>query len=199
LSIRKNLTTEEKIRKKIENGDGQGEGSSYRPFIRVGDFGSTGRVHRILAQNGRIQHFFSDLERDYYYHLLEDEHVIEIKEQVPLDRAATMRIANSLGIKHPTDPKTGVPVVMTTDFLVTAISEEKKQTFARSVKFQTDLNKQRVRENQTLEKMYWSEKCVHWGIVTESSFNRVRTNNIRFLMNYYQSEFVKDMLAVRWF
>ena len=193
MSIRKQRTTEAKIRKKIENGDGQGEGSNYRPYIRVGDFGSTGRVHRILSRNGRIQHFFSDLERDYYYHLLEDERVIEIKEQVPMDRTATMSIAESLGIRHPTDPVTGVPVVMTTDFLVTAILDGKKQTFARSVKFYEDLGKRRVQEKQTLEKTYWSNEGVHWAIVTECSFNRTRTDNIRFLMNYYKDEFVKDI------
>lgn len=193
LSIRKNVITEEKIQKKIKNGDGQGEGVNYRPYIRVGDFSSTGRVHRVLSLDGRIQHFFSDLEKDYYYHLLWEDRVIEIKEQYPLDREATTRIAASLGIKHPTDPKTGVPIVMTTDFFITALLGGKKRSIARSIKFQTDLNKKRVQEKQTLEKLYWKEKGIEWGIVTEQSFDRKRSRNIQFLMNYYRDETVEDL------
>jgi thiamine biosynthesis lipoprotein ApbE len=30
----------------------------------------------------------------------------------------TLVISDELGIKHPADPKTGKPIVMTTDFLV---------------------------------------------------------------------------------
>ncbi|MCS1394205.1 TnsA endonuclease N-terminal domain-containing protein [Lysinibacillus boronitolerans] len=36
---------------------------------------------------------------------------------MPLEE--TIVIADELGLKHPTDPKTNQPVVMTTDFLLT--------------------------------------------------------------------------------
>nr|WP_255193827.1 TnsA endonuclease N-terminal domain-containing protein [Brevibacillus laterosporus] len=43
-----------------------------------------------------------------------------MREQFPLlPLEETIVIANELGINHPTDPKTGSPIVMTTDFLLT--------------------------------------------------------------------------------
>ena len=193
MSIRHIKITEKKIEEKLKNGDGKGEGVNYRPFIRVGDFASAGRVHRILSVDGRLQHFFSDLEKDYYYHLIWQDNVLDIKEQYPLDRAITMTIADTLGIKHPTDPMTGVPIVMTTDFVITTMHDGKHETFARSVKYQADLDKPRVHEKQALEKLYWEIKEVNWKIVTENSFTRERSRNIQFLMNYYQDAVVEGL------
>jgi hypothetical protein len=193
LPIRHNRTTEEKNKKKLENGDGQGEGANYRPYIRVGDFGTTGRAHRILSAEGRIHHFFSDLEKDYYYYLTWQDDVLDIKEQYPLERAITMGIADTWGIKHPTDPKTGVPIVMTTDFLITALHDGEKKLFARSVKYQADLEKKRVCEKQTLEKLYWEEKQIDWKIITENSFDRNQSRNIQFLMQYYQDIVIEGL------
>ena len=70
MPIHKNPVTEGRIVKKDANGIGQGHGENYIPYLRVGDFGSKGRMHRILSLDGRIRHFFSDLERDFYYMLL---------------------------------------------------------------------------------------------------------------------------------
>lgn len=193
MSIRHIKITEKKIEEKLKNGDGKGEGVNYRPFIRVGDFASAGRVHRILSVDGRIQHFFSDLEKDYYYHLIWQDNVLDIKEQYPLDRPITLAIADTLGIKHPTDPKTGVPIVMTTDFVITALQDEKEKIFARSVKYRAELDKQRVREKQILEKLYWEQKQINWKIVTEDSFSRERSRNIQFLMNYYQDTVMEGL------
>ena len=45
--------------------------------------------------------------------------VVDIREQFPLTREDTWHIADEKGIKHPTDPKSQIPIVMTTDFLIT--------------------------------------------------------------------------------
>nr|WP_238602194.1 TnsA endonuclease N-terminal domain-containing protein [Lysinibacillus parviboronicapiens] len=61
------------------------------------------------------------MERDYFY-LTEysDFFVVDIREQYPLlPLEETIVIADELGLKHPTDPKTIEPDVMTTDFLLT--------------------------------------------------------------------------------
>lgn len=53
------------------------------------------------------------------------EQVIDIREQfplLPLDK--TLYIAQKLGIKHPTDPKNKLPIIMTTDMLLTIKQEE---------------------------------------------------------------------------
>ncbi|WP_311080106.1 TnsA endonuclease N-terminal domain-containing protein [Paenibacillus polymyxa] len=53
------------------------------------------------------------------------EQVIDIREQfplIPLDK--TLYIAQKLGIKHSTDPKNKLPIIMTTDMLLTVKQEE---------------------------------------------------------------------------
>ena len=97
MPIRHHKTTDKWIEKKKKQGDGQGDGSDYRPWVRVGDFGSRGRMHRIAGVDARIHHFMSDLERDYYYWLLWNDHVVDIKEQYPLSLDETRKIAEELG------------------------------------------------------------------------------------------------------
>lgn len=60
------------------------------------------------------------MERNYFYLTEYSDVVIDLREQFPvLPFEETRLIADELGIKHPTDPKTGEPIVMTTDFLLT--------------------------------------------------------------------------------
>nr|WP_239586128.1 TnsA endonuclease N-terminal domain-containing protein [Brevibacillus laterosporus] len=62
----------------------------------------------------------SDLERNYFYLTEYSNYIVDIREQFPLlPLEETIVIANELGINHPTDLKTGSPIVMTTDFLLT--------------------------------------------------------------------------------
>nr|WP_269843845.1 TnsA endonuclease N-terminal domain-containing protein [Domibacillus epiphyticus] len=49
--------------------------------------------------------------------------MVDIIEQYPLlPVEETIVIADELGLKNPADPRTGEPIVMTTDFLVTVRS-----------------------------------------------------------------------------
>jgi len=51
--------TEEKLNEFIKKGRGQGEGAGYLPWIKVGEFASNGRSHRIRSvKTGRMNHFF---------------------------------------------------------------------------------------------------------------------------------------------
>ena len=193
MPIHKNPVTEGQIVKKDAKGIGRGHGENYVPYLRVGDFGSKGRMHRILSLDGRIHHFFSDLERDFYYMLLWKDNIKEIREQFPLDREITQKIADRAGIRHPADPKTKVKIVMTTDFLATVFDGQAEKDVAYSVKFAKELSGQRTREKQWLEKEYWAYKGVKWHLVTENSFDRVTARNIRFLMDYYQDNIVADI------
>lgn len=64
MSRKKIIWTDNKINQFIKEGRGQGEGSNYIPWLKVGDFSSLGRSHRIRdTKSGRIHHFFSDLEK----------------------------------------------------------------------------------------------------------------------------------------
>ncbi len=56
------------IEKLWAEGRGKGHGANYKPWIMINDFPSDGRSHRVLNPfTGRTHHFFSDLEKRYYY------------------------------------------------------------------------------------------------------------------------------------
>jgi hypothetical protein len=67
----------------------------------------------------------SDIEWRLFLHLDWCDEVSDIREQFPLDRAITRRIAEELGIRHPTNRTTKTPLVMTTNFLVDLTRDRK--------------------------------------------------------------------------
>lgn len=60
--------TEEKLDRYMKEGRGQGSGRDYKPWIKVSDFSSDGRVSRILGwKTNREHHFMSDGETRLFY------------------------------------------------------------------------------------------------------------------------------------
>lgn len=143
--------TEEKIKKLIAEGRGQGEGAAYQPWLQIGNFSSTGRGSRIRDhRTGRIHHLFSELETRYYYILAWSEKVLDIREQFPLlPLSETEEIAAALGYKHPRAPGGACDEVMTTDFLLTvrgSDSDPAPHLEARYVKYEKDMANKRTCE-----------------------------------------------------
>ena len=127
--------TEVKIAKYIKEGHGQGEFATYKPWLTIQDVPSRGRVHRAMGwKTERQHHFLSDKEYNYFCILDWANDVIDIREQFPLDREETVRIAEEIGIDHSVDPKTNTPIVMTTDFLVTVREGNTIINKARTIK-----------------------------------------------------------------
>jgi hypothetical protein len=58
----------------------------------------------------------------------------------------TIVIADELGIEHPTNPKNGELIVMTTDFLLTLDRGQGVIETARTIKMKDELMKERVLE-----------------------------------------------------
>lgn len=134
--------------------------------------------------------FFSDLEQEYYYLLSWQDDVIDIREQYPLFPVSdTERIAEELGVKHPQNIGLGNSAVMSTDFLIISQSDNKTVLRARAVKYQKELEKPRTREKLAIERAYWEERDVEWRVVTEKSFNRTISKNIKRLEGYYFDPF----------
>ena len=185
MSRKKIIWSDNKVNQFIKEGRGQGEGAKYIPWLKVGDFSSLGRCHRIKdTRNGRTHHFFSDLEKNYYYYLFWNEDIIDIREQYPLFPVfETEEIANKLGIKHP--QYNGFNTVMTTDILFTTFNK----MYARSLKMSTDISKQRIREKLEIEKVYWDKRGIDFKVVTEKSFSRVVARNVEKLFGYYEFPF----------
>ncbi|NWQ39995.1 TnsA endonuclease N-terminal domain-containing protein [Bacillus sp. EB106-08-02-XG196] len=139
-------TRTSKIDKWIKEGRGSGSGSDYKPWLNIQDVSSLGRSTRLKGiKTGRQHEFLSDLERNYFYLTEYSDFVIDIREQFPLfPLEETIVIADELGIKHPTDPKTNEPIVMTTDFLLTLDKGQGVSEVARTIKMKEELLNERV-------------------------------------------------------
>lgn len=175
---------EDKIARFYKEGRGSGRGADYKPWFTVRDVPSGGRSHRPYGlKTGRIHHLLSDIERDLFLVLDWTDAVRDIREQFPLNRAVTQRIAEQLGIPHPVDRQTRVPLVMTTDFVVDRIEDGQLVLFARAVKPMEKLDEPRTIAKLEIERRYWAEQGVNWGIVTEGDLPDVTVRNIERIHN----------------
>jgi hypothetical protein len=113
--------------------------------------------------------------------------VLDIREQFPLLELNEMiKIANEAGIRYPVDQESGFPCALTTDFLITVLCEGKKIRIARTVKPSDELDKKRVIEKFEIERRYWENRGVDWGIVTEREISEVMADNIERLHDDYE-------------
>lgn len=171
--------SEEKIERQIKKGYGSVTGSEYKPWIHVMEGGSLGVRHRLNGwKTNRIHQLLSKLEYSTFLALEWCDYVVDIREQYPLERNKTQEIANRMGVNHSIYPTTNIPIVMTTDFLITVNENDKKILKSISVKPSEELEKPRVLEKLEIERQYWSEKGIDWGIVTEKDINNIFTENI---------------------
>src|SRR5213075_200404 len=77
--------TEKAIQRRIEKGFGEGRGADYKPWLRIQDFASKGRCHRIKGmKTHRVHHLFSDLEANGFHSYDFDPAISDIREQFPL-------------------------------------------------------------------------------------------------------------------
>ncbi|MCU4923889.1 TnsA endonuclease N-terminal domain-containing protein [Bacillus cereus] len=175
------------IEKWIKEGRGSGIGINYKPWLKIQDVSSLGRSTRLKGIKTSRQHeFLSDLERNYFYLTEHSDFIFDIREQFPLlPLEETIVIADELGIKHSTDPKTGEPIVMTTDFLLTVDKGQGVFEVARTIKMKDELLKERVLEKFEIEREYWQRRDVDWGIVTEEEIHKVMARNISYIHDYY--------------
>lgn len=191
MAKRKYELTEKKIVKYIKEGRGQGIGKEYIPWIKIQDLPSKGRSWRVKSwKTGRLHHFLSDLETKYFYYLEWQDDVIDIREQYPLiDRALCMKIAEENNIKYPKDPKSKTPIIMTTDFMITKIHQDKtEEHIARTIKYAKDLEEERTLQKLFIEKEYYDIRNINWGIVTEKEIPTVLVNNVRMVHKAFNLE-----------
>lgn len=186
MAKRKTELTEKKISEMEKEGRGQGTGENYKPWITIQDFPSSGLVTRSKGwKTKRIHHFLSKLERDYFYVLEWNHSVVDIREQYPLTREDTLFIAENKGLKHPTDPKSQIPIVMTTDFLITLSNSEGITHVARTIKPSKELENERTIEKFEIERSYWEQRGIDWGIITEKEMPKNMIENVEWLHSSY--------------
>lgn len=194
------FASQQDIERHVANGFGEGAGVSYVPWLRVQDVPSRGRSHKIQGVKvDRIHHFFSDLERSYFLVCEFSEDVVDIREQYPLfpiERAQA--IATAIGVRYPRYPKTTLPYVMTTDFLLTLREPDGSfKSVARTVKYRSDLvgeGSKRTLEKLDVEKRFWNSQGVDWSIVTDEFFTPDLIKNLGLLRKY--SKLHRDLMKI---
>ncbi len=178
------------IERHIANGFGAGDGAEYVPWLRVQDVPSMGRSWKIQGVKiDRIHHLFSDLERAYFLLCEFSEDVVDIREQYPLlPVESTQAIARATGVRYPKYKTTSVPLVMTTDFLLTVKQPSGDlKSVARTIKYAKDLQGEscaRTLEKLAVERQFWMSQGVDWTIVTEEQFSPDLILNLVFLRKY---------------
>lgn len=192
MSKRKTGWNENKIKKYLKEGRGTGKGKEYKPWITIQDLPSKGRASRTAGwKTNRTHHYLSDNETRYHYLLEWSDIIVDIREQYPLlNREETQSIAKEIGVKHPVDQHNkNVPIVLTTDFLITLEVEDGKElTVARTVKPHKELDKKRVLEKLEIERRYWLKRNIDWGIVTDKEIPKKMTRNIEWIYSAYRLE-----------
>lgn len=150
------------MRRRRREGAGTGEGANYKPYMEVRDFYSTGRRLRCRSiKFNRTTHYFSNLEAGGGGLAEYLKQVVDMREQFPLfPLEETKAIAKQLGIKrHPTSPRTGCEVVMTTDQIWTLKSDEgKTHEVAINFKYAKDRARPRNQEKRLIEEAYHARR-----------------------------------------
>jgi TnsA endonuclease N terminal/TnsA endonuclease C terminal len=178
------------IERRIKLGFGTGELGYYKPWLRIQDFASLGRCHRIWdSRIKRMRHLFSDLEEKIFFLYWWSEKLLDIREQYPLlPQDETIAIADDLAVKHPTDSKTQYPTVLTTDFLLKKISSTGDIYLARTAKYQSALSNVRTLEKLEIERIYWQRRNVDWKIVTNENLPKQLFHNIKLIFPFFESK-----------
>lgn len=182
------ISDKTRIKRKL----GIGEKEAYSSFIKPRDFSANSRVHRLMGHIiKRMYVLLSDLERSFFYYFDFSDRVIDIREQYPLlPLEKTQSIAAECQVKHPQNER-GEDVVMTTDLVLTIQRGDHEELLAVSIKPSSKLNSRTI-EKMQIEKQYWNDQDIKWLILTERQLNKIQSNNITFLRDFFNKENIES-------
>ncbi|MGA9996901.1 MAG: TnsA endonuclease C-terminal domain-containing protein [Pyrinomonadaceae bacterium] len=184
------LVTKQWIDAQIKEGRGTGEGEDYKPWITIRDFPSLGRVHRVWGwKTNRVHHLLSDLELKVFLQFLWPKSVKDYREQFPLlPLEETIEIAREMGVRHPTDPRTKHPIVMSTDMVLTVGQRLENTCHPYTVKYMKDLGKLRATEKLEIERRYWAMpyRSLQLKIMTEQQVSNDFVWNMLWVLPFYE-------------
>ncbi len=187
--------SEAKYKRWIKEGRGQGVGSNYQPWITVRDVPSDGRSHRVFGHKSqRTHHLLSDLELAVFLSIEWNHQTIDIREQFPLEREDTLRIASDNGIRHPSD--TGVNLYMSSDFLIDS-NDQSQPTYVIQAKRSEALLDPRTMEKLEIERRYWLLKKIPLFLVTEKDVSQTLVQNISWIYPAARDAVDDDILLDR--
>ncbi len=159
---------------------GLGTGKEYEPFIKVYEGKSQGESVRVRSSTvGRVHHLLSGIELTAFVLLDWFPHSIDIREQYPIPINDSLGICQQLGIRHP--QVRGKLTVVTTDLLV---DFDNRGQLAVAVKESSALDSKRTLEKLQIEKAYWEDKGIEWGLFTEQERSDALRENLDWLRPY---------------
>ena len=187
---RRKLETFDDFNRALKNKYGIGEGSSYKPWLRVQDVKSKGIRSQILGlKTDRVHHTLSALETDFFYLAEFSDSVTDIREQFPLlPINLSIKIAKALGIEHTAHPKTKEPIIITTDFLLTRLIGEQVIYEAISVKPEDESDEQRVLEKLEIERVWWELLGIKFSYYVGNELTQTQSRNINWATHPLRSE-----------
>ncbi len=154
-------------------------GRDYQPTLTIHSLNSKGQSARIYGIKTKRQHdLLSKNEQNYFYIAEYSDSVIDIREQFPMNIDKTLLIAKQLGIEHPKDLKSQEPICMTSDFCITSKISGTTKDIIRTVKPATELVHHRTIEKYEIERTYWKNEGIDWGIVTDQEIDKMMAKNI---------------------
>ncbi|MFD2179762.1 TnsA endonuclease N-terminal domain-containing protein [Veronia pacifica] len=164
----------------LKNKYGVGQGSEYKPWLRIQDVKSKGKRSLIFGRKvHREHHMMSSIESEHFNLAEFSNSVVDIREQFPLfPLNLTQKIAKIIGVEHPKHIKTKEPIIMTTDQLLTIQSPQGISYHAVSVKPEDDSDVIRTLEKQDIERVYWELQGVKFHFFTGNELTKVQSNNL---------------------
>lgn len=172
-----NKPLNKKDQKRLDEKRGVGAGKHYAPFIKVGEFSSSGESVRVKSATvGRVHHFLSGIELAAFLLFDWSKDVIDIREQYPIPLTESLIICRQLGIRHPQEK--GELKIVTTDLL---IDFSDGSQLAIAVKPAKELDKQRVIEKLQIEKSYWEALNVPCSIFTDQETSNELKMNLKWI------------------
>jgi hypothetical protein len=122
--------------------------------------------------------------------------VIDIREQYPLfPQEETLEIAREMGVRHPTDPRTRHPIVMTTDLFLTVRQGLDVTYVPITVKYRKELRKLRIVEKLEIERRFWKRRSLKLKIADESLVSLGFLRNMLWLRSYYRLDDLYPLTA----
>ena len=187
---RRKLKTFDDFKRSLKNKYGVGEGKSYKPWLRVQDVKSKGVRSQISGlKTDRTHHTLSSLETELFYLIEFSDSVVDIREQFPLFPInLSIKIAKALGVEHPVHPETIVPIIITTDFLLTRLINGEIIFEAISVKSEDESDDLRVLEKLEIERVWWELLGIKFSYFVGSELTRMQSSNINWATHPLRSD-----------
>ena len=169
-----------------KEGRGRGEGMDYKPLYNNQDVAPSSRTTRTRDEaTGRQAIALSDQEIRLRKLMEYGGRIVKIKELYPIDLEESRALANTLGIKHPVDPKTGKMKPLVINILVTRRSKQGKEKTVAVQYVQSNALANRSVINQLELVRRWCVKQEYaFMIVTKEDLESIFVDNVCNLHNY---------------